>query len=130
MEEKKTQWQRRVDISNYIYQCLLLEYDSEQIIFDAPSQNEFNLEQMQVIEYIANNLLDMVVMIKPFLNPSWTWERISYVDRAIMLTSIAENIVLKTPKNIAIDQALISVKQFNIDDSYKYVNAILDKVIK
>lgn len=130
MEEKKTQWQRRVDISNYIYQCLLLEYDCKQIIFGAPSQLEFDADQMQVIEYIANNLDQMTTLIKPFLNPNWTWERISYVDRAIMLTCIAENIVLNTPKNIAIDQALISAKQFNIDDSYKYINAILDKVIK
>lgn len=47
-----------------------------------------------------------------------------------MLTAMAEVIVLKTPKVIAIDQALISAKQMNVDDSYKYINAVLDKVIK
>ncbi|MGL4950607.1 MAG: transcription antitermination protein NusB [Mycoplasma sp.] len=126
----KTQWEKRVAVSNYIYQCLLMETNPQEIIFDAHSHDDFDIEQMNVIEYIANNLQTLIDMIKPNLSETWTWERISYVDRAIMLTAIAEVKALDLPKVIAIDQALISAKEFNIDESYKYINAVLDKVIK
>ncbi|MGL4948706.1 MAG: transcription antitermination factor NusB [Mycoplasma sp.] len=126
----KAQWEKRLAISNYIYQSLLLEFDKQTMILNASSTDEFDTEQLSVIEYIANNLESMIELIKPNLADGWIWERMSYVDRGIMLTAIAEVKVLETPKVIAIDQALISAKNLNIDESYKYINAVLDKVIK
>ncbi|MGL4951659.1 MAG: transcription antitermination factor NusB [Mycoplasma sp.] len=126
----KAQWEKRISISNYIYQCLLLDVNKEDMIFCACEHDEFDLDQMSVIEHIANNLSEMIDLIKPNLSETWTWERLCVVDKAIMITAMAEVEVLKTPKAIAIDQALISAKNFNIDESYKYINAVLDKVIK
>ena len=46
-----------------------------------------------------------------------------------MLCAVAEFVVLEIPKNIIIDQSLITAKNYNIDDSYKYINAILEKIL-
>lgn len=107
-----------------------MDYQCDEMLQEAPEQDDFDVEQLQIIEYIANNRQDLIEQLTANLSETWTWDRISFVDRGIMLTAMAEVIVLKTPKVIAIDQALISAKQMNVDDSYKYINAVLDKVIK
>ena len=125
----KTQWEKRVDITILVYQYLLLETEKLEIINDAITNYDFDADQTKVLEYICDNKQELIDLVAPFLDPTWTWERISYMDRAIILEAIAEHRTLNTEKSIIIDQALITAKNYNVDNNYKYINAILDKVI-
>ena len=46
-----------------------------------------------------------------------------------MFCAVGEAKALDTPRAVVIDQALITAKQHHIDDSYKYINPILEKIL-
>jgi N utilization substance protein B len=45
------------------------------------------------------------------------------------MTAYCENKVNSIPKKVVIDQAVINAKNYGEPNSYKFVNAILDKII-
>lgn len=126
-----TQWQKRVKIFEFIYSFLIQDYDKSLIVNNFLDENpNFDASFVQVLEYISKNLDDIINKIKPLLNETWSWNRISYVDRSILICAIAEYESIHTDKKIIIDQSLITARNYNIDDSYKYINPILEKVMK
>jgi transcription termination factor NusB len=48
----------------------------------------------------------------------------------VLITAYAESKTTNLERKIIIDQALITIKHFADPNSVKYVNAILDKIIK
>jgi transcription termination factor NusB len=52
------------------------------------------------------------------------------VEKAILITAICEFNVNHLDRKIIIDQALVSTKHYANPNSAKYINAILDKVLK
>ena len=70
-------------------------------------------------------------LISSHLSSSWTMERINKVSLAILRTSTYE-IKFQAGSNpkIVIDEAVNIAKEYGSDDSYKFINAILDKIEK
>jgi len=70
-------------------------------------------------------------LIENHLSASWSMERISRVALAILRTSVYEILFQNgaEPK-IVIDEAVNIAKDFDTDDSYKFINAVLDKIGK
>lgn len=70
-------------------------------------------------------------LIEAHLSAKWSMERLNKVALAILRTSVYE---IKFQKDavpgIVIDQAVTIAKQYGSDDSYKFINAILDKIGK
>lgn len=126
----KTQWEKRVDVTVLIYQHILMEYPKQELSEIGFVEFEFDADQTKILEYACDHYQDIVQEVEPLLEKTWTWNRLNYFDRAIIVEAIAEYRVFNTPKNIIIDQALITARQYNIDEGYKYINAILDKVIQ
>lgn len=126
----KPQWQKRLELTIVIYQYLLMELERQKAIEIAFIDFSLDSEEISILEHLIDNINEYVKKIKPYLDPTWTWERMSFFDRAILLEALAENDIKHTPKAIIIDQALITARKYNIDDkSYKYINAILEKVL-
>ncbi len=126
----KPQWEKRLDITTVIYQFILLDMSRDDVINSGFVDYEFDASQMNILEYSVDHYQEIVDAVTPFLEKTWRWDRMNYFDRAIIVESIAESRVADTPKKVIIDQALITARKYNIDDSYKYINAILDKVIQ
>ncbi len=62
---------------------------------------------------------------------NWTLERINSVDKAILRISVYSLLYQKDiPAPIIIDEAVNLAKEFGTDDSYKFVNAVLDSIKK
>jgi N utilization substance protein B len=62
---------------------------------------------------------------------NWDFARIASVDKAILRFSIFSLLFEKElPEKVIINEAIEIVKQFGSDDSYKFVNGILDAVKK
>ena len=69
--------------------------------------------------------------IKTHLSPSWSMERINKVTLAILRVSIYEMKFQNfSQAGIVIDEAVNIAKNYGPDDSFKFVNAILDKIGK
>jgi len=70
-------------------------------------------------------------LIENHLSSSWSMDRISRVALAILRTSVYELLFQNgaEPK-IVIDEAVNIAKDFDTDDSYKFINAVLDKIGK
>ena len=70
-------------------------------------------------------------LIESHLSSSWSMERISRVALAILRTSVYELLFQNGAENkIVIDEAVNIAKDFDTDDSYKFINAVLDKIGK
>ena len=70
-------------------------------------------------------------LIENHLSASWSMDRISRVALAILRTSIYELLFQKGAEaKIVIDEAVNIAKDFDTDDSYKFINAVLDKIGK
>lgn len=60
---------------------------------------------------------------------NWVIERLNSVDKAILRLSVYSLLYQKdTPPPIVIDEAINLAKGFGTDDSYKFVNAVLDSI--
>lgn len=70
-------------------------------------------------------------LIEEHLSATWSMDRLNKVTLAILRTSIYEMKYLKgSEKGIVIDEAINISKQYGSDDSYKFINAVLDKIGK
>jgi len=110
--------------------------------------NQFTAEQLlknnryffQVITRLEKNfilkivqkVLDEMDIIDRLLSESligWKLERLMPVDRTLLRMGVAES-YFNTQKAILIDDVVRIAKKYGGEDSYKIINAILDRVIK
>lgn len=61
--------------------------------------------------------------------PKWRFDRLNALERAILLMSYTNAKVEQTEKRVVIDVAVRLAKKYLDKDDYKFVNAVLDKVI-
>ena len=92
------------------------------------------LEEQTFASFIISGTIDHLDeidnLISSHLSSSWTMERINKVSLAILRTSTYE-IKFQAGSNpkIVIDEAVNIAKEYGSDDSYKFINAILDKIL-
>lgn len=93
------------------------------------------IEEQTFASFIISGTIDHIDeidnLISSHLSSSWTMERINKVSLAILRTSTYE-IKFQAGSNpkIVIDEAVNIAKEYGSDDSYKFINAILDKIEK
>lgn len=69
--------------------------------------------------------------ISSHLSPSWSMERLNKVTLAVLRMSVYSLLYQRDlHPTIIIDEAIAIVKEFGQDDSFKFINAILDKISK
>ena len=70
-------------------------------------------------------------LIENHLSSSWSMERINRVALAILRISVYEMLFQNgADQKVVIDEAVNIAKDFDTDDSYKFINAVLDKIGK
>jgi transcription termination factor NusB len=83
-----------------------------------------------MIEYFADYQSEIINIISQKLVVGWSWDRIPQTDKAILITAYVEHKNSTLDRKIIIDQALVTIKHFGDLHSVKYINAILDKIIR
>lgn len=79
----------------------------------------------------CGNIEQVDERIKKHLSASWDFSRLNKVSLAILRLSVYSLMFQKEMKpSIIIDEAIDLAKVFGSDDSFKFVNAILDKINK
>lgn len=59
----------------------------------------------------------------------WSFERLNYMEQAILLSAYTQNKYMEQPKNIAINVAVDLAKKYCDDHSYKFINGVLDNCL-
>lgn len=89
--------------------------------------NRYLFPKMMVLGTIEN-IAEIDKAIQANLD-NWVIERLNSVDKAILRLSVYSLLYQKdTPPPIVIDEAINLAKDFGTDDSYKFVNAVLDSI--
>lgn len=120
-----------------IYSCLIqeqahLDYDPEEIIkniFHAEKFEDIDMFGQEVFVQALKNRDEIVSLIQPNLN-RWTFSRLNLTAQAILLEAVSEcKYAQLTPKAIACNCAVNLAKRYLDAKDYKYINAVLDKVL-
>jgi N utilization substance protein B len=84
-----------------------------------------------LIKGTLSNITEIDEMIKSHLSSSWTMERLNKVTLAVLRISVYSLLYQRDlHPTIIIDEAIAIVKGFGQDDSFKFLNAILDTISK
>lgn len=93
---------------------------------DAFESGEYNSKEIKYIEHISKNYEMFKKLIIKFCTGSWNWSRMSVLTRAILIYGAFE--LSFNDKALVIDVLVKYAQEFAPDDSYKFINSILDKV--
>ena len=84
-----------------------------------------------IISGTVEHVSEIDELIKTHLSSNWTLERINKVSLAILRTSIYEmKYQTGSEPKIVIDEAVNIARKYGLEDSYKFINAVLDKIGK
>lgn len=119
-----------------------------QLLFQMDIQNEYNKEHKDkfIKEYMEgssqldyfNELFDLIIENLPIidemleaLSDNWKITRMAKVDLAILRLSVAEILYMDAvPDSASINEAIDLAKKFGGEDSGKFINGILGKVVR
>ena len=107
-----------------------LQKDEENTELSDSSKEERTFASL-IIAGTISHIDDIDKLIESHLSASWSMERISRVALAILRTGVYELLYQNGAETkIVIDEAVNIAKDFDTDDSYKFINAVLDKIGK
>ncbi|MBO4404935.1 MAG: transcription antitermination factor NusB [Treponema sp.] len=122
-------------VSTSIEDLLSLNWvDSEALDLsnETPESREETLTFARLlIDGTVKNLEEIDSLIKKYMSEKWTIERINKVALAVLRLSIYTLLYSKDiSPSIVIDEAISIARDFGAEDSYKFINAVLDKISK
>lgn len=125
-----TRHQLRFQLVTYLYQHLLLGKSIANIIVD-----EGLREGTEAGDYLLNNLYNLIdheavyaQFIQEHLSVEWKYERLLALDRAILLAAISEFALDEAARSVIINEAVEIAKEYSNEDSYAFINAVLDQL--
>jgi len=118
---------------------ILFQIDVGKIPIDEATEaviedNKLNEQELnfvnELILAVDNNKENIDIIIKQNIE-NWGIERLTKIDLNILRLAIVEIIYLKnTPIKVVINEAVELAKTFGTDNSSKFVNGVLGKIIK
>lgn len=118
-----------------IYQYLLVHNTYDDIVGFLKEDKTLyeNPESLTFSEWLVQKTLEheksYVQLLSNYLKKDWTFDRLSVMERAILLIATCELLESELPKTIVINEAVVLAKRFCDDDSYKFINGILSRII-
>lgn len=118
-----------------IYQHLLVDNTIEDI-YGFLSENHVLLNDedlMRFSKWLVKTTIDNYqsyrMLIEKYLKKGWTIDRISKMEQAILLIAVCEILESDLDEKIVINEAVINAKEFCDEDSYKFINGVLHKIV-
>lgn len=134
MKKSKRQIAREKAIIG-IYQHLLVDntiddinrfLNEEEVLVKNEESMEFS---KWLIETTIKNFESYKNLIDKYLKKGWTFDRIGKMEQAILLIATCEILESELDERIIINEAVINAKEFCDEDSYKFINGVLNKII-
>lgn len=130
MKNNLAQWEKRLIVVKYIYSQLI---KNEPVDIAKNNFSKYFLDVdaqfVETLEFCLDHKNEIINVISTALLDNWTFDRLNLVDQAILLEAYSECKILRTDKNIMIDQSIITSKKYSDANSYEFINAILDKIL-
>jgi N utilization substance protein B len=89
----------------------------------------FDSEVFKIADQVIAQKDALDEIIKPFL-ANWRFERIGVCTKLVLRFAVWEIKNTQTPATIVINEAIELAKCFAEKDAYKFVNGVLDKMVK
>ncbi len=121
-----------------LFQVDILKLDNQEVTAEQLLKNNrvfFNIitrMEKNFILKITQKVLDEKDLIDQLISRNligWKLDRLMPVDRSVLRMAVAESF-FDPPKAVLIDDVIRIAKKYGGEDSYKIINAVLDKVIK
>lgn len=96
-------------------------------VFDCSSK-ECDEFAKTLIKTAIKNADDSIKNISSYLK-DWTFERLNIMEQAILLSAYTQYTYMDQPKTIAINVAVDLAKKYCDDNSYKFINGVLDNCL-
>ncbi len=120
----------RIRLMFTIYQHRLLHDDMDSHIldnFEVDSLEDLDPYFKDLLKLIKDNETAYIYKISELLH-NWSFKRLNYVDQAILLVAAAEFAAGVNAKGIIINEAVNIAKKYSDNDSFKYINGVLDRL--
>lgn len=122
-----SRFRQREQAMIYLYQTILREAIDQAI--DTDAFLELSDDYRKVITHIFQEKDELIELIQDELY-EWEFDRLGYIEQSILLLACGEAIIMATPKQVIINEMVELTKQYgDQDDTYKLINATLDKVL-
>lgn len=112
----------KIIFSIYKNELLQLNQETKNFILD----KELSEKDIEIIIIIFKNYLKIKKLISFFIPKGWTWDSTAYLLRAILIYGCYE--MMQNNSKIVINEMIIITKIYCPDDSYKFINKILDSI--
>ena len=112
-----------------LYQSFLLKKEIKTVVFEnTKEENKIDPFLYAITIEASANLAYYKKKIGSLLRDDWTFERLSYVEQAILIMAASEIDFETAQKPIVIDEAVTLAKKYCDDESYKLINGVLDRL--
>lgn len=117
-----------------IYQWRLINASLEELEFFLSSDKmmymdaEARIYALDLISKVMENYAGYRLEISRYLKKGWTFERLSYLEQAILLVALAELKNTDLGKEIIINEAVEMAKQYADSSSHRFINGILKNI--
>ncbi|MDF9823908.1 N utilization substance protein B [Breznakia sp. PF5-3] len=112
-----------------LYQSFLLDKDIKRILLENEKIGNDISPFLYTITIDASSNLDVYKeRIDRVLKGDWTFERLGYIEQAILTIALCELDFETAQRQIVIDEAIVLAKKYCDDDTYKLINGVLDKL--
>ncbi|MBW0435591.1 transcription antitermination factor NusB [Leptospira yasudae] len=98
--------------------------------YDKKTEQEERDFAVSIVNGVVKNQEQIDTLIKKY-SKNWDFSRISVVNKAILRLSVyALLYTWEVPKNVTIDEAVELTKEFESEESARFVNGVLDAILK
>ncbi|EDO6928781.1 TPA: transcription antitermination factor NusB [Campylobacter coli] len=127
-----TRHQVRQSVISLLY-ALEMNEKNENFINEFLNEKKIRNEQknftLSLYEGIIKNLDDIDKNLNPYLNENEI-EKLGHIERAILRLGAYELLFTDTPNAIVINEAIELAKELANDNSPKFINGVLDTLVK
>lgn len=118
-----------------VYQNLLVDSSLEDILTFLSEEKTLTKSEETMafsrwlVETTLQNKESYQTLIEKHLKKGWKFERLSMMEKNILMIAACELLESDLPKTIVINEAVLNAKKFCDDDSYKFINGVLGQII-
>lgn len=109
-----------------LYQHFLLGKDIKQCVYEQTQSNEIDPFLYTVTVDAVRYKADYIEAINQQLAKGWSFDRLGYIEQAILVMACCELDLKVAPKGIVIDEAITLAKRYCDEDTYRLINGVLD----
>ena len=111
-----------------LYQHLLLNKDIRECVYENAESNESDQFLYTITMDTVKYKDAYIKKISEHLSSEWTFDRLGYVEQAILLMACCEIDLEIVPKPIVVDEAVTLAKKYCDEPAYRLINGVLDQL--